>query len=251
MQPDDVKQIVGDTPHMTLEQGRQITDFIRAHNCKEVLELGFSRGVSTCYIAAAVEGAGGGTVTTIDREQARHHKPNIEQLLAQCAFKNVQVNVFFEPDSYNWRLYKFLEQEDPPRFDLCYIDGAHSWAVDGLAFFLVDRLLKTGGWIIFDDLGWTFADFLKTVPPEHSGFILEMPVEERETAQVNKVFELLVKTHPCYSDFRTIENWAFAHKVSDSMINPRQIHREYVYPPPSVKNFFRAVNQAAVRRIRR
>jgi predicted O-methyltransferase YrrM len=51
---------------------------------------------------------------------------------------------------------KFPEDDPTPRFDLCYLDGAHNWFVDGLAFFLVHRLLKPGGWIIFDDVDWTY-----------------------------------------------------------------------------------------------
>jgi hypothetical protein len=50
------------------------------------------------------------------------------------------VNYYFEPTSYTWRMMKMLEEDEGPRFDLCYLDGAHSWFVDGFAFFLIDRL---------------------------------------------------------------------------------------------------------------
>ena len=43
------------------------------------------------------------------------------------------------------------------KYDFCFIDGAHTWDTDGFAFCLVDRMLRPGGWIIFDDLNWTHA----------------------------------------------------------------------------------------------
>jgi predicted O-methyltransferase YrrM len=55
MQPTEVRKLVGDVPNMTLEQGRKMTDFIHTHEVKDILELGFFSGVSTCYIAAALD----------------------------------------------------------------------------------------------------------------------------------------------------------------------------------------------------
>ena len=38
-----------------------------------------------------------------------------------------------------------------PIFDYVFIDGAHTWMLDALAFLLVDRLLRVGGYVDFDD----------------------------------------------------------------------------------------------------
>ena len=51
---------------------------------------------------------------------------------------------------------KMLAQYPSPKFDFCYIDGGHNWSDTGFAFFLVDRLLKSNGIIVFDDLDWTY-----------------------------------------------------------------------------------------------
>lgn len=211
MKPDEIKRIVGDIPHMTLAQGYRITEFIHKNHIRDVLELGFAHGVSTCYIAAALEESGGGTVTTIDVNSARNRSPSIEQLLKACNFHNVVVRWHYEPTSYTWRLMRFLEQSPPPQFDFCYIDGAHNWFVDGFAFFLVDRLLRVGGWLVFDDLDWKHATSPTLRDTER---VKSMPVDERETPQIRKVYELLVKTHPCYADFRAQDGWGYAHKVN-------------------------------------
>jgi predicted O-methyltransferase YrrM len=225
MKPNEVKQLVGNTPHMTLAQANRMTEFIYEHKVRDILELGFSRGVSTCYMAAALEESGGGSIVTIDLERARTFTPNIKELLVKCGYSHM-VTYYYEPTSYNWRLMKFLEEDATPRFDLCYIDGAHNWFVDGFAFFLVDRLLRLGGWLIFDDLDWTYD----TSPAlRGTDQVKVMPEDERKTPQVRKVYDLLVKTHSGYGDFRVAHGWGYAHKVSQFSASPVETRREIEY----------------------
>lgn len=209
MNPVDVKSIVGSTPQMSLQEAKILTEFIHKYNIKNVLELGFRHGVSTCYIAAALDANGGGSVVTIDLESTKQAKPNIEELLEKTDQIN-KVKIYYEPSSYTWRLMKLLEDNPKPCFDFCYLDGAHSWAVDGLAFFLVDKLLKLNGWLLFDDINWSYATSLSL---KDKDWVKAMPEDERNTCQVLKIYDLLVKTHPCYGNFTIADNWGFAQKV--------------------------------------
>jgi len=212
---------------MSFEQAQKMAQFIRDHNIKDILELGFRYGVSTCYMAATLDELGGGHITTIDLEIVRDQSPNIEELLRKCQLTKY-VDVFYEPSSYNWRLMKFLEQDPSPRFDFCYLDGAHDWFVDGFAFFLVDKLLRPGGWIIFDDLDWTYG---QSPALKNSPKVKNMPAEEQTTPQVRRVYDLLAKTHPGYGDFMTDADgeWAYAHKLNGSSGNGhREVVREVV-----------------------
>jgi len=213
---EEVKDLVGDTPHMTLEQGRAITKFIEERKAKDILELGFRHGVSTCYMAAALKKRGGGSIVTIDLESARREEPCIEGLLERAGLRD-QVTVFYEPTSYTWRLMRFLQEDPRPRFDFCYLDGAHSWFVDGFAFFLVDRLLRPGGWIILDDLNWTYA---QSPSLGETDWVKNMPQDEKTTPQVKLVYELLVKTHPGYHNFAVKNGWAYAQKRRSSCCVP-------------------------------
>lgn len=220
----EVRRVIGDVPYMSLAQGERIMEFIRRNRPREILELGFCHGVSTCYMAAALAEQSGGSITTIDLETARHLEPNVEELLTRIGQRE-RVTCCYEPTSYNWRLMKLLEEGAVPRFDFCYLDGAHNWFVDGFAFFLVDRLLRPDGWIIFDDLHWTYARSLTLAKTD---MVKAMPEEEREAPQVQKVFDLLVKSHPCYGEFRTEDGWGYAHKVSASAAELPPVRREYV-----------------------
>jgi predicted O-methyltransferase YrrM len=221
---DKVHAIVGATPHMTVRQAEHITQFIDNNNIQHILELGFRHGVSTCYMAAALSLLGDGSIVTIDLESARTAEPNIEQLLEKIGERS-RVRVFYEPTSYIWRLMKFLEETTPPLFDLCYLDGAHSWFVDGFAFFLVDRLLKPGGWIIFDDLDWTYQS---SPSLKNSSIVRDMPHEEKTIPQIKLVYDLLVKRHPDYHNFRVEDGWAYAQKKDRILKEYAEQKREIV-----------------------
>jgi predicted O-methyltransferase YrrM len=216
---DRVAQIVGRTPHMTREQAEQISSFIVANGVSDILELGFRHGVSTTYMAATLAGAGKGRIVTVDLQSAKQNTPNIEELL-ESAGERSRVDVFYEPTSYTWRLMRMLQEDPTPRFDMCYIDGAHDWFVDGFAFFLVDRLLRPNGWIVFDDMDWTYAG---SPALGHTEKVKQMPEDERTSKQVRLVYDLLVKVHPGYHNFRDEGEWAFAQKLPLSASNGERV----------------------------
>ena len=202
MKVEDVRATIGDIPYMTLDQAQRMTDHILEHKLSSVIELGCYHGTSTCYIANAVSQLEGGSVTVIDKERAQTLEPNVEGLLQKLGLHDL-LTVYYEPNSYLWRLMKMLEEDPTPRFDLCYLDGAHNWFVDGFAFFLVDKLMKPGGWIIMDDLEFRYD---RSQGLQGTETLANMPKEERECQQLRKVYELLIKTQPGYGNFREESN---------------------------------------------
>ncbi len=207
-------------------QAQLMTELIHENKSKSILELGFKHGVSSCYIAAALDSLGDGHLTTIDLKSAEGVTPNIHQLLGELGLES-RVTPIFESTSYNWRLMKMIEQVPMPVFDFCYIDGAHNWSTDGFAFFLVDKMLTPGGLIVFDDLEWTHA---KSPTLRGSDYLRDMSEEEKDCAQIRKMYELLVKTHPNYDGFATKGSWAWARKRADIAIEEsQQVRREIVY----------------------
>jgi hypothetical protein len=99
-----------------------------------------------------------------------------------------------------------------PRFDFCYLDGAHNWTIDGLSVVLIEKLLRPGGWLLLDDLGWTYA--AGTHGPGQGPDDLRLSAAERETPHVRAVFDLVVRPHASFTEFREDDGWwGWAHKA--------------------------------------
>lgn len=209
MKPEIIHEVVAGTPHMELDQARHIYDHFQIYRPSRVLELGFAHGVSTCYLAGALEDVGGESIVTIDRTYALQRDPNIIELLERCKLSHM-VDVVLTETSYTWELLRFIRDPSPPLFDFVYVDGAHLWDVDGFAFFLADRLLRRGGWILFDDLDWKIDDSpsMGNVP-----WVRALPEEQRTAKQICLVYDLLVQTHERYGDFKDDGAWGWAHKL--------------------------------------
>lgn len=213
MKPEDVDRALSelDVPRLTSTVGgRMLFDFVRGSGVEDVLELGFAHGASTAYLAAALQEHGRGCVITLDRREALRREPNIHTVLARLGLDDY-VRPIVAERSYTWELMKLLRQgaaegEAGPSFDFCFIDGAHTWDVDGFAFFLVDRLLRSDSWVVFDDLHWTQAASPATDLDD------DVPEEERTTAQIQLVFDLLVREHPAYDRVRVLGNYGWAYK---------------------------------------
>ena len=192
-------QIMDDYSSLTTRLYEVIVD----NNYKRILELGTKGGVSTCYLAEALDCIGGGEIVTLYLPQVKSLKPNVKDRFRKLNLSyKVRLKVLMNK-SYTWELMKFLEKK-VDKFDFCYIDGAHLWEVDGFSFFLVDKLLKPGGCIVFDDLNWRLAFSSCWKQTHHIGF--------KFTKQVRKVWELLVKTHPDYHKFQEINGQGYAFK---------------------------------------
>lgn len=186
------------------ERGQVFYEHIRRNKPLNVLELGVGYGVGSCYMAAALHENHAGHLTAVDLIDASY-SPSAEELVNQAKLTSY-VSIHREKSSYTWFLKKQIEQNTgpdgvcKPNFDMCFIDGSKDWTIEGAAFFMVDKLLKEGGWIIFDDYDW--------MRDSHS------LVEEDLQPHVEAVFRLLVTQHPSYGEFQVDGNrWAWARKV--------------------------------------
>lgn len=209
----EIESLVSGLPATATEQGRAVYQFILDNKVSDIIEIGTAYGKSACYMAAALHELGRGSVTTLDVPEAASKVPNAETLAKRCGLE-----AFVSPRrarfGSHWLLREMIKDSTSahgqtlPRFDLCFIDGYHSWEHAGLDFFLVDKLLKIGGWIIFDDLGWTFA-----TSPSWSKKASEFPQDYREAPHVSDVYELLVRQHPSYGNFKSDNRWGWAQKL--------------------------------------
>lgn len=136
--------------------------------CENVAAL-IERGVNDPVVAEIGVGVGATTrelAAILDNRGALHlydFESKLDELIAdleQLGYTNLVGfgNTTKYWDSYNWSLLRQIEGTPGPIYDYIYLDGAHIFLHDGLAFFLCDRLLKVGGCIDFDDYFWSVAN---------------------------------------------------------------------------------------------
>jgi len=220
MKLEAVQRAIQGVPYIAPAQGRRLYEFLLAQRPTELLELGFAHGASSCYAAAALDELGRGRLTCVDLESSVDRAPNLDALLARTGLEQY-VQIHREPNSYTWFLKKKLEEQTrggvcEPVYDFCYLDGSKNWTVDGCAFFLVDKLLRPGGWILFDDYNWTYEHYEQSTGNAATDGLTHrtMAPDEYAVPHIEAIFRLLVMQHPDYSEFRIEdESWAFAHKV--------------------------------------
>ena len=211
MEFDAVAAAVQGIPFMSPAHGRRVYDHVRRTGAADLLELGTAHGVSAAYMAAALEANGDGRLTTVDHGGAAYD-PSPEQVLARVGLSH-RVTIVRADSSYNWFLKdRIAERSDDsgncsPVYDFCYLDGSKNFNIDGLAVVLVEKLLREGGWLLMDDLDWTYAQN-PWILPEGNGLPLGPSSEaERTQPHLRAVFELIVKQHPSFSEFVVEDEW--------------------------------------------
>jgi predicted O-methyltransferase YrrM len=195
---------------MSPDQGRIVYEHVRATRPAEVLELGTAHGVGAAYMAAGLADNGTGRLTTVDFAGAAYD-PAPEQVLARAGVAD-RVEVVRRYSSYTWWLKEQVQGRSDrhgnvePRFDFAYLDGAKNFTIDGLAVVLVEKLLRPGGWLLMDDLDWTYAQ--DPAREATDGIVhRELSEPERTEPHVRAVFELIVAQHPNFTQLRVQDEW--------------------------------------------
>jgi predicted O-methyltransferase YrrM len=172
-------------------------DFFAASGCRRYAEIGIYEGDTALAVGRAL--AGDGELHLFDFED------RVDAAMRRLAEAGVG-NAVAHPnsrrllDSYNWSLMMLLAEHEGPIFDYVFIDGAHTWALDALAFCLVDRLLVDGGYVDFDDYTWTLAGSPSMNPAAFPDVERLYSPEQIEVAQVARVVDLLVRRDPRYTE---------------------------------------------------
>ena len=130
-----------------------------------------------------------------------------------------------------------------PIFVFCYIDSAHTWEVDGLAFFLVDKILKPGRWILFDDLNWTFEESPTNKDTEQ---VQKMTKDKKTTPQIVKFFSLLVCQHQGFENISIHNQWGWAQKKEAPRDETTRTSRSLVDEVYSQQDIMSAVKRLVI-----
>lgn len=165
-------------------------DFFSRTAAQSVAEIGIYEGDTSLALANLLGGRGELHLFDFqDRVEA------VVARLKSAGHSNVvgHPNSSLEHDSYNWSLMKILRDSPSVRFDYVFLDGAHTWGTDALAFLLVDRLLSVGGHVDFDDYDWTLAASPSLNPSAFPRTAARYTAEQMETPQVRLIQDLLVR----------------------------------------------------------
>ena len=199
-------------PFMTPTLGRRVYEHVRDTRPRQALELGTAHGVSAAYnVAAALEANGEGHLTTVDHAGA-DYDPAPADVLERAGLDH-RVTIVREHSSYNWFLKEQVQRASDqagncrPCYDFCYLDGAKNLNVDGLAVTLIEKLLNPGGWLLMDDLEWTYEDNPFIAPAGDGRPLGPLSESERTEPHLLAGFELIVKQHPSFSDIIREDAW--------------------------------------------
>ena len=223
MKFEDVYRLVGGIPFISPRKARYLYDMIVRGGRDRVLGLAVAHGTATCYIAAALDELGRGRVTAVDLVAARDEfDPAAEDLVARCGLQD-RVEIVRMQTGYNWFLHDMIRRRTEagtcrPCYDLCILDGAKNWTIDGAAFFFVDKLLKDGGRIIFDDYAWTYAAADQRRDATDGITHRSLSADELNTPHVKEIVDLLVLPHPDYGKVTMLDDaeWVVAEKAAAS-----------------------------------
>ncbi|MDP8247069.1 MAG: class I SAM-dependent methyltransferase [Candidatus Tritonobacter lacicola] len=183
------------------EAVRDIYHFIIKNRLRSCIELGTCFGTTACAMAAAVEEIGGGRVVAVDKHL--HQPINPKVIINHIGLAENAIEIVIDELGYNWYLADLIRKQShcgvvcKPIFDFCLLDGAHEWECDALAFYLVAKLLKPGGWIAIDDIN--FNSRMMFPEEEHNKYT----DRELDAFQLRMVYELAVRQHPDFCDFHT------------------------------------------------
>lgn len=180
-----------------LGPNRTTVDFVADAGARCIAEVGIFRGDTSELLAEQLAGSGELHLfdfsDRVDEVMQRLHRAGYHNVVGHPNSQKVM-------DSYNWSLMKVLERNAEPLFDYVFLDGAHTWPLDALAFFLLDRLLQPGGHFDFDDYGWSMSTSPTMKPAVHPA-TAELYTEEQIAAcHVQKIVDLLVRRSGRYEE---------------------------------------------------
>lgn len=223
---DELVRRIDGVPEMSVDQGRRVWDHIRRTRPRLLLDIGTCYGASAAYMAGACQANGVGRVVTVDSGLFDHRsgaRTWSEELFERCDVTERIEMVRIPHSSYAWWLADRVRRRTgpsgacTPEFDFIYLDGAKLLTLDATAVVFSERLLREDGWLLMDDLGWSFDNHDEVAPVLWYSEDVQFPMspQERSTPHLREVYDLVVKQHPSFTQFVDDGWWGWAQKAPD------------------------------------
>lgn len=120
---------------------------------KFAIEIGMAFGTSSLAILTAMRDAGGGHLVSIDPNQSKGWRRCGRAAVERAGFG--ECHRLIEETDFR-ALPRLLEEGFEPQF--AYIDGFHTFDYTTLDWWYIDKMMKPGGIIGFNDCGWPAVD---------------------------------------------------------------------------------------------
>jgi predicted O-methyltransferase YrrM len=137
------------TSHIRPEAARALHDTVLREAPGLVVEIGMAQGVSTLSILTALAKTGGRLISVDPYEGWPSGRLAARHAVERAGFADRHTHL--EAKSYE-ALPRLLAEGTV--VDLGYIDGWHTFDYALLDFFYLDRMLRAGGVVGFNDAGW-------------------------------------------------------------------------------------------------
>ncbi len=154
-------------------EGEFLSNAIRDHGYERTIEIGCALGISSLYICDALSGLDQPSHTIID--------PNQTDGWQSVGIRNL--------NEHNFDFYELVEQpselalprllEQGRSFDLGFIDGYHTFDHALVDFFYLNRMIRVGGMIIFDDVSFPSISKLIRYLRNYPAYELVLPTDDR------------------------------------------------------------------------
>lgn len=159
------------------EEGEFLASLIRRHGYSRTIEIGCALGLSSFYICEALASFDSPSHTIIDPFQTTNWKSVGIENLKRSGFN------FFRliEERSEFALPKLLEAK--AEFDMAFIDGMHTFDHCLLDFFYLNRLVRVGGTIVFDDADWPAVHKVVNYVKHYPHYRLVSPTSIRATKE--------------------------------------------------------------------
>ena len=113
--------------------------------------------------------------------------------MTKINFNNVKIvaegNTPKRGDSYSYNLAKLMLEwrENGKKFDLVYLDGAHTFIHDGVAVCILKEMMAKDGYLVLDDINWSLKKSPTCNPDVNPKILEEYTNEQIECCQVRMV----------------------------------------------------------------
>jgi predicted O-methyltransferase YrrM len=188
-----------------------LTRVVKGRPNPTVAEIGTGIGATTMQLLAEMRGSG--TLHLYDFAE------RVDELVSDLRKLEIARGVDIMPhgnsrktfDGYDWSLATMivglLDSGQPlESFDFVYLDGAHAFHHDAPACALLKELIRPGGFIVFDDMYWTFAKSPVMNPERKPQIRADYTDEQLRRPHVEVVVRALMETDPRFEQIYLTES---------------------------------------------